>query len=103
MSLIFTGPITLTIVTGTSEKTATHDLDTMGYPLLVCTVSPDGISGWYGHVVRTVEKEHEPIYSHRDAINSYRSHTVHQSIHSICTYCKTLNKAYLYMRIQTKG
>ena len=71
--------------------------------LLVCTVSPDGDSRRYGQVVRTIEKEHEPIYSHRDTINSYQSHTVHQSIHLIWIDCKTLNKAYLYMHIQTKS
>jgi hypothetical protein len=71
MSLIFTRSITLTIATGTSKKTATHDLDTLVQSLLVCTVSPDGDSSRYGHIVRTVEKEHEPIYNHRDAINSY--------------------------------
>ena len=99
MSLIFTGSITLTIATGTSEKTATHDSDPSVQSLLVCTVSPDGDSSRYGQVVRTIEKEHEPIYTHRDAINSYQSHTVHQSIHLIWTDCKTLNKAYLYMHI----
>jgi hypothetical protein len=71
MSLIFTRSITLTIATGTSEKTATHDLDTSVQSLLVSIVSLDGDSSRYGHVVHTVEKEHEPIYSHRDAINSY--------------------------------
>ena len=60
--------------------------------LIVCTVSPDGDSSRYGQVVRTIEKEHEPIYSHHDAINSYQSHTVHQSIHLIWTDCKTLIK-----------
>ena len=72
MSLIFTGSITLTIATGTSEKTATHDSDPSVQSLLVCTVSPDGDSSRYGQVVRTIEKEHEPIYTHRDAINSYQ-------------------------------
>jgi hypothetical protein len=71
MSCIFTRSITLTIVTGTSEKTATHDLDTLVQSLLVCTVGPDCDCSRYGHVVRTIEKEHEPIYSHCDAINSY--------------------------------
>ena len=71
--------------------------------LLVCTVSPDGDSSRYGQVVRTIEKEHKPIYSHRDAIKSYQSHTVHQSIHLIWTDRKTLNEAYLYMHIQTKS
>jgi hypothetical protein len=83
MSLIFTRSLTLTIATGTSEKTATHDLDTSVQSLLVCTISPDGDSNWYGYIVRTVEKEHEPIYSHRDAINSYQSRTMHQSIYRI--------------------
>jgi hypothetical protein len=75
MSLIFTRSITLTIATDTSEKTATYDLDTLVQSLLVCTVSPDGDSSRYGHVLHTVEKEHEPIYSYLDAINSYRSYT----------------------------
>ena len=93
MSLIFTRSITLTIATGTSEKTATHDSDPSVQSLLVCTVSPDGDSSRYGQVMRTIEKDHEPICSHRDAINSYWSHTVHQSIHRIWTDCKTLNKS----------
>jgi hypothetical protein len=100
ISLIFIRSITLTIATGTSEKTATHDTSVQS--LLVCTVSTDGDSSRYGHVIRIVEKEHEPIYNHRDAINSYRSHTVHQSTHRIWTDCITINKAYLFMRIQTK-
>jgi hypothetical protein len=99
MSLIFTRSITLTITIGISEKTATHDLYMLVPSLLVCTVNPDGDSSRYGQVVRTEEKEHETIYSHRDAINLYRSHTVHQSIHHIWIDCKTLNKVYLYMRI----
>ena len=88
MSLIFTRSITLTIATGTSEKTATHDSDPS-----VQSLSPDGDSSRYGQVVRTIEKDHEPISSHHDAINSYRSHAVHQSIHRIWTDCKTLNKS----------
>jgi hypothetical protein len=73
VSLIFTRLITLTIVIGASKKTATHDLDTSAQYLLICTVSKDGDSSRYGQVVRTTEKEHEQIYSHPDAINSYRS------------------------------
>ena len=83
MSLIFTRSITLTIAIGTSEKTATHELDMSVQSLLICTVSPNGDSSRYGQDVRTTEKEHEPIYSHRDAFNSYQSHTMHQSIHII--------------------
>jgi hypothetical protein len=77
MSLIFTRSITLTIVIGTLEKTATYDLDTSVQSLLVCTFSLDGDSSRYGQVMRTAEKEHEQIYSHPDAINSYQSDTVH--------------------------
>ena len=71
--------------------------------LLVCTVSPDGDCSRYGQAVRTIEKEHEPIYSHHDAINSYQSHTVHQSIYLIWTDCKTLNKSIsLYAHLDQK-
>jgi hypothetical protein len=82
MSLIFTRSITLIIAIGTSEKTTTHDLDTSVQSLLICIVRQDGDSNRYGHVMRIVEKEREPIYIHRDAINSYRSHTMHQYIHA---------------------
>jgi hypothetical protein len=75
MSLIFTRSITLTIAIGTSEKTATHDLDTSVQSLLICIVSLDGDSYQYGQVVRTAKKEYEQIYSHPDAINSIPHHT----------------------------
>jgi hypothetical protein len=56
MSLIFTRSITLIIVIGTSENTATHDLDMSVQSLFVCTGSPDRDSSRYGQVVRTTEK-----------------------------------------------
>jgi hypothetical protein len=103
MSLIFTRSITLIIAIGTLEKTATHDLDTLVQSLLICTIGLDGDSIQYEQVVRTTEKEHGPIYSHGDPINSYRSHTMHQSIHRIWTDCKILNKSIsLYAHLDQK-
>ena len=99
ISLIFTRSIILTIAIGTSEKTATHELDKLVQYLRVCTVSLDGDSNWYGHVVCPTEKKYGPIYNHHDAINSYRSLTMHQSIHRIWTDCKTLNKAYISLYV----
>ena len=70
MSLIFTRSITLTIAIGTSEKTATHELDMSVQSLLVCTVSPDSDSSRYGQVVVMLSTRTDPT----PCINLYISY-----------------------------